>query len=143
MYDSSLSRSSFTNTFIHIPPESRSMSDKVDEFEDAVEEETEHDIWVDQHMGDDIGWFFVDSELEFQGETFDAELDFNLSEEDISVLYAEITIDDEDERKSILEEETSLLDAGGDDLLYEYYPEENEVQDLVDGLREVHSGVFY
>lgn len=133
---------SFTNTLIHIPPEHRFMSELVAKFEDAVEEETGHDIWVDQHVGDDLGWFFVDSKLDFQGETFDAELDFNLSEEDISLLYAEITIDDNDERQSTLEEETSLLDSGGDDLLYEYYPEESEVQELVDELREVHERTF-
>ena len=114
----------------------------VDEFETEAEAETGQEIWVDQHMGDDIGWFFVDSELEFQGESFDAELDFNLSEEDISLLYAEITIDDDDERQSILEEETSLLDAGGDELLYEYYPEESEVEGLVDDLRAAHSAAF-
>ncbi|MFC6755860.1 MULTISPECIES: hypothetical protein [Haloarcula] len=108
----------------------------VDEFEAAVEEAIGQEIWVDDSVGDDLGWFFVETELEFQGETFDAEVDFNLSEDDITVLYAEIPIDSE--REAILEEETQPLDGE----LREYYPEENELGDLVPQLRDVHDDVF-
>lgn len=68
-------------------------ADKLEQFTERVEEETGHDIWVDEELGEDLGWFFVETPLEFQGEEFDAEVDFNLSESDVSVLYAEITID--------------------------------------------------
>ena len=115
----------------------------VDEFEAEAAEALEQEIWVDEAVGDDLGWFFVDTELELQGETFDAEVDFNLSESGVSLLYAEITIDPSDEhRKSILKEEATILEHGDDSALYEYYPEESEVGILLDELRDVHAKTF-
>lgn len=118
-------------------------ADKVDRFTKRVEEETGHEIWVDEELSDDLGWFFVETPLEFQGEEFDAEVDFNLSESDVSVLYAEITIDpSNEEREAILEEEADCLEQGDDQALYEYYPDESEIGEVVDELREVHSEIF-
>lgn len=115
----------------------------VDEFEAEAEEEVGQEIWVDEELGDDLGWFFVDTELELQGETFGAEVDFNLSESGVSLLYAEITIDPSNEhRKSILEKEGTILERGDDSALYEYYPEESEIGVLLDELRNVHARTF-
>lgn len=122
---------------------SEAEADKVERFTERVEEETGHDIWVDEALGDDLGWFFVETPLEFQGEEFEAEVDFNLSESDVSVLYAEITIDrSNEEREAILDEEAERIDWGEDQALYEYYPDESEVGEVVDELREVHSEIF-
>jgi hypothetical protein len=122
---------------------SEAEADKVERFTERVEEETGHEIWVDEELGDDLGWFFVETPLEFQGEEFNAEVDFNLSESDVSVLYAEITIDPSNEvREVILEEETDCLEPGDDQALYEYYPDESEVGEVADELREVHSEIF-
>ena len=122
---------------------SEAEADKVERFTERVEDETGHDIWVDEELGDDLGWFFVETPLEFQGEEFEAEVDFNLSESDVSVLYAEITIDrSNEEREAILDEETECLEWGEDQALYEYYPDESEVGEVVDELRDVHSEIF-
>jgi hypothetical protein len=59
------------------------------------------------------------------------------------VLYAEITIDrSNEEREAILDEETERLEWGEDQALYEYYPDESEVGEVVDELRDAHSEVF-
>ncbi|WP_418284881.1 hypothetical protein [Halorubrum sp. DTA46] len=112
----------------------------VDEFEGKAEDAIGQEIWVDEELGNDLGWFMVETEMELQEETFEAEVDFNLSESGVSLLYAEITIDPSDvARKSILEEEATILDRGDDYALYEYYPEENEIDDLLKDLNEVCS----
>ncbi|GAB3686668.1 hypothetical protein GCM10028857_19110 [Salinarchaeum chitinilyticum] len=112
---------------------------KVERFTERVAEETDYDIWVDPTLGDDLGWFMVDTEIELQGEPFDAEVDFNLSESDVSLLYAEITIDPSDEgRRKILEEEADPLEP----TLYDYYPDESEVEEVVEELRRVHSEIY-
>jgi hypothetical protein len=122
---------------------SEAEADKVERFTERVEQETGHEIWVDEELGDDLGWFFVETPLEFQDEEFEAEVDFNLSESDVSVLYAEITIDPGNkEREAILDEEADCLEPGADQALYEYYPDESEVGDVVDELREVHLEIF-
>jgi len=116
---------------------------KVERFTERVEEETSYEIWVDQDLGDDLGWFFVDTEIDFQAESFAAEVDFNLSTSEVSVLYAEITIDRSDEeREEILDEEADQIDGGEDHVLYEYYPDEEEVQDAVDEIRDIHSEIY-
>lgn len=122
---------------------SEAEADKVERFTERFEEETGHEIWVDEELGDDLGWFFVETPLEFHGEEFDAEVDFNLSKSDVSVLYAEITIDpSNEEREAILEEEADCLEPGDDHALYEYYPDKSEVGEVVDELREVHLEIF-
>ncbi len=122
---------------------SEAEADKIEQFTQRVEEETGHEIWVDEELGEDIGWFFIETELEFQEEEFEAEVDFDLSESDISVLYAEITIDRSDkDREAILDEEADRIDWGDDYALYEYYPDESEVGDIVDELRDVHLEIY-
>jgi len=70
-------------------------------------------------------------------------VDFNLSESDVSVLYAEITIDPSNkEREEILEEEADRIDWGEDHALYEYYTDESEVGEVVDEMCEIHSEIF-
>jgi len=113
--------------------------ENVERFTERVEEETDYEIWVDRELGDDLGWFFVDTEIELQGESFDAEVDFNLSESDVTLLYAEITIDPDDEAaRRILEAEADRLESG----LYDYYPDESEVEEVVEELRSVHSEIY-
>lgn len=70
---------------------SEAEADKVEQFTERVEGETGHEIWVDQELDDDLGWFMVEAEIELQGESFGAEVDFNLSESEASPLYAEIS----------------------------------------------------
>ena len=43
---------------------------------ERVEQETGHKMRVDEELGDDLGWFFVETPFEFQGGEFDAEVDF-------------------------------------------------------------------
>jgi len=113
--------------------------DKIERFAERAEAETGHEIWVDTHCGDDLGWFFVETPLELQGVEFEAKVDFNLSESDVSMLYAEITLDPTDEkREAILDEVATCL--GG--ALYEYHPDESEVGDVVEELRKAHSEIY-
>ncbi|MFC4540819.1 hypothetical protein ACFO5R_02610 [Halosolutus amylolyticus] len=122
---------------------SEAEADKIERFTSRVEEEAGHEIWVDQELGDDLGWFMVETQIELQGRSFDAEVDFNLSESEVSLLYAEITIDPSDEEEeTVLDEEAERIDWGDDYVLYELYPTESKVKEVVDELRAVHSEIF-
>lgn len=56
-----------------------------------------------------------------------------MCDSEVSLLYAEITIDPSDkERETVLDTEAERIDWGDDYALYEYYPGESEVEDVVE-----------
>lgn len=86
----------------------------------------------------------IHSPVEFQGETFVAEFDINLSEEDVTLQWGEIWIDIPDEnREAILDDMASRIDwTEGEEALYEFRASENQVPELMQDLRKVHAEVF-
>lgn len=108
------------------------------QFCELVEEKTGQEPLLDIELGNELGWFMIETSLELKGETFNAEVDFNLSESSIEPLYAEIYTEDNDERTAVLDEVAARLDAD----LYEYYVNEDEIADLLADLREAHTEAF-
>jgi len=117
--------------------------DLVEAFVEHVEAELGHEIFVDEHMGDDLGWFFVETDVEIGGETFEAEVDFNLSKTSVSPLYAEIYHpQSEEEGKQILDNHAECIERSDTELLYEYRPERDELGDILEDLKTTHDTVF-
>lgn len=116
----------------------------IEEFCTRVEEETGKEALPDPSLGDDLGWFMIHSPVEFQGETFVAEFDINLSEEDVALQWGEIWIDIPDEdREAILDDVASRIDwAEGEEALYEYRASEDQVPELMQSLRKIHMELF-
>jgi hypothetical protein len=136
----------FTNTFIILPSTSQNVpeptyDEKLEQFRELVEEKTEQQIHPDTEIGDHICWFFLNVPLKLKGETFDAEIDFELSEEEVEPLYAEIYVESDTDREEVLSEVGTRLE-GGDEVLYEYYIDEDEIEDLMADLREAHAEVY-
>lgn len=116
--------------------------EKLDEFCQQVEEKTGQEPLPDPHMGD-ICWFFFDVELEIEGQKFEeVEADFNLSRDDVELLYSEIRIPHEDDRKPTLDDAADQLDKDSETYLYDYYPEESDIEGVMEDLRDVHSEVY-
>ena len=115
--------------------------EKLEQFRELVEEKTEQQIHPDTEIGDHICWFFLNVPLKLKGETFDAEIDFELSEEEVEPLYAEIYVESDTDREEVLSEVGTRLE-GGDEVLYEYYIDEDEIEDLMADLREAHAEVY-
>lgn len=86
----------------------------------------------------------IHSPVKFQGETFVAEFDINLSEEDVALQWGEIWIDilDEDS-EAILDDVASRIDwAEGEEALYEFRGFEDQVPELMQSLRKIHMELF-
>ncbi|WP_135827276.1 hypothetical protein [Halorussus ruber] len=119
--------------------------ERVVEFCTLVEEELGNRVsTVDPLMEDCLCWFALDAPIEFDGKEFTAELEMELTEDDIRLVIAEITCErpvDED-RREILEANAVLLDENGSDILFEYNPSEQEVGSLLSQLDDIHSRVF-
>lgn len=116
----------------------------IEEFCTRVEEETGKEALPDPSLGDDLGWFMIHSPVEFQGESFVAEFDVNLSEEHVALQWGEIWIDIPDEdREAILDDVASRIDwTEGEEALYEFRASEDHVPGLMQVLRKVHAEVF-
>lgn len=113
----------------------------LERFRELVEEKTGQEIHPDTEMGDDICWFFLNVPLTLNGETFDAEVDFDLSEDDVEPLYAEIYVKSDTDREEILSEVGTRLE-GGDEALYEFYLDEGDIEGVLADLREAHAEVY-
>ncbi len=93
-------------------------------------------------MGDHICWFFLNIPLELNGETFDAEVDFDLSEAEVHPMYAEIYVESGTDREKILSEAGGTRIESGDVALYEYYLDEGKVEGMMANLRDAHTEVY-
>lgn len=120
--------------------------ERVFEFCEAVQEETEYRVsLVDEHLGDDLCWFALDGvPVPIDGEEFAAEVDFNLSEDGVSVVIAEIMSEGSmvGESRMVLDAEAMKIEDEGDQALYEYRPSEEDLEPLFSELVDVHSRVF-
>jgi len=117
-------------------------NDTLEQFRGLVEEKTGQEIHPDTEMGDHLCWFFLDVSLELNGETFDAEVDFDLSEEEVEPLYAEIYVERNSEREETLSEVATRIGLDDNKALYEYFIGEGEVEDVMSDLRESHAEVY-
>jgi hypothetical protein len=112
-------------------------------FVERVEEKLGYDVDYAPELGDDLGWFCLELDLVAQGEEFVGDVDFELSESHIQVLYAEITVGlDEIERREILNAIGERLIAAEDEETYRYDPQEAEFESLLEDLRAIHRDVF-
>lgn len=116
--------------------------DQLEQFRELVEEKVGQDIHPDTEMGDNICWFFLVVPLELNDETFDAEVDFDLSEERVKPMYAEIYVESGTDREEKLSDAGNQI-GGGDETLYEYFIDDNsEVEGVMTDLREAHAEVY-
>lgn len=117
--------------------------DQLDQFLQRVEEETGKEPLPDPYIGD-ICWFMIHHRIKFQGETFTAEFDMNLSEEDVTPQWGEILIDiPDEERETILDDETDRIEyRKGDEALYEFPASEEQIPELMEDLRMVHAEFY-
>ncbi|MFB6296880.1 MAG: hypothetical protein ABEH56_00005 [Salinirussus sp.] len=112
-------------------------------FVDRVEAELDCEVDLAEELGEDLGWFCIEVVLVCEGEEFVADVDFNLSEAGVEVLYAEITVDmDATGRRAILNAIGERLIGAEGEETYRYEPSEEELASLLDELREIHADVF-
>lgn len=116
--------------------------EQLEQFRTLVEEKIGQEIYPDTEMGDHICWFFLDVPLQLNGGTFDAEADFDLSESRVKPMYAEIYVEGGSEREEKLSEAGGTRLEGGDNVLYEYYPDADEIEDVMADLRASHDEVY-
>lgn len=118
-------------------------SDEAAAFVDQVEEELGYDADYAPELGEKLGWFCLQLDLVAEGEEFVGDVDFELSDSGIELLYAEITVGiDEVERRGILNTIGERLIAAEDEETYRYDPKEAEFEPLLAELREIHADVF-
>ncbi|ADD03841.1 uncharacterized protein Nmag_0249 [Natrialba magadii ATCC 43099] len=117
--------------------------ERLDQFLRLVEEETGEEPLPDPYIGD-ICWFMIHYPIEFQGETFTAEFDMNLSEDDVTPQWGEILIDiPDEEQEAILDAEADKIEySEGDEALYEFPASEDQIPELMEDLRKVHAEVY-
>jgi len=115
--------------------------EQLERFRELVEEKIGQEIHPDTAVGDHICWFFLDLSLELNGETIEAEVDFDLSEEEVEPLYAEIYVERDSRKEEILSEVGTHLEEG-DEVLYEYHLDEGEIEGVMADLREAHAEVY-
>lgn len=117
--------------------------EKLNTFCETVEDGLGTEPLLDPGLGD-ICWLLIEHPVEFQGETFEAEFDVNVSEEGVDLEWGEILIDlPDEEREAILREEASRIDGiDGEEALYEFKASEDQVPELMNTLRTVHADVY-
>jgi hypothetical protein len=119
--------------------------ERIIEFAELVQEETEYRVsLVDEGLGD-LCWFALDGVMvPIEEEEFDAEVDFNLSEDDVDIVVAEIMSEGSmiGRSRMILDAEATKLHNEGDQALYEYKPTKEDLEPLFSSLVDVHYRVF-
>lgn len=118
----------------------------IDEFCGVVETETSHSVtFIDDGVGD-LCWFGLDGiPLKIDGEEFESEVHFNLSRDSVDVVIAEMESDGPitGKRRLTLDAKAEKIEKIGEkQALYEYSPENQQVEPLLSQLREIHSRVF-
>jgi len=115
--------------------------DQLDEFLNRVQDKGVEPVSIDP-LGGDNGIFGVVTEVMIEGEIFSGEVDYEVKDDGIRCFFLEIYIDEDDERKPALDEsEADMIDPVGQ-LLYEYKPDEEEIEDTLRVLEETHSEVY-
>ena len=115
--------------------------DDLEQFRELLEEKIGQTIHPDTEMGDNICWFFLNVPLQLNGAMFDAEVDFDLSENKVTPMYAEIYVESGTDREEILSKVGTRLE-GGNEVLYEYHLDEDEIGDMMADIRETHTEVY-
>ena len=111
---------------------------QLDEYLNRVSEKGVEPVSIDPYAGDK-GIFGVETTLSINGEMFTGEVDYEVGDDGIGWYFLEVYLDEGDDRKPVLDESS----AGEiDHLLYEYKPEEKEVEDTLQVLREAYSEVY-
>lgn len=114
-----------------------------EEFAARVEAELGYEVNLATELGEDLGWFSLELVYVCEGEEFEGETDFNLSESGVEPLYAEITVDlDATERRAILHEIGERLISAEGVETYRYEPTSEELAPLMEDLHEIHADVF-
>lgn len=116
--------------------------DKLDSFLQKINERGVEPLAIDPRAGAN-GIFAVEATIEINGEQFESvEVDYEVMEDQIGWYFAEIYIEEDDERKPVLDSsDADLIDTTGQ-LLYEYKPSEDEIEETLNILREVYSEVY-
>lgn len=123
--------------------ETAAESEEATAFFERVEEELGYDVDYAPELGEELGWFSLRLDLVAEGEEFVGDVDFELSESGVELLYAEITVGlDEVQRRGILNSIGERLVAAEDEETYRYDPDEAEFAPLLAELREIHTAVF-
>ena len=112
-------------------------------FVQRIEAELGYEVDHAPELGDELGWFCLELVLVADGEEFTGDVDFELSEAGVEILYAEITVPlAETDRRGILGSIGERLIAAEDEETYRYDPDEAEFASLLAELREIHADVF-
>jgi len=111
---------------------------QLDEYLNKVRENGVEPVSIDPFAGDN-GIFGVETEVTIGGETFTGEVDYEVKDDGIRVYFLEVYLDEDDERKPVLDESSA---DEIDTLLYEYKPNEDEIEDTLEVLREAHAEVY-
>jgi hypothetical protein len=113
------------------------------EFIERVERELGYEVDFDPRLGSGLGWFCLELVLVAEGEEFEGDVDFELTEESVEPLYAEITVDiEQTERRQILTRIGERIITTETTETFNYDPDPEELQPLVGDLRELHATVF-
>jgi hypothetical protein len=115
----------------------------VEEFAARVEAELGYEVDLATELGEDLGWFCLELVYVCEGEEFEGDTDFTLSESGVEPLYAEITVDlDATRRRAILGTVGERLISAEGVETYTYEPTREELAPLVADLEEIHAEVF-
>jgi hypothetical protein len=116
---------------------------KSEEFADRIEAELGYEVDLAEELGEDLGWFCLELILVCEGEEFEGDVDFNLTESGVEPLYAEITVPlAETERRAILHAIGERIISAEGEETYKYEPTDEELAPLLEDLHEIHSEVF-
>ncbi|WP_049923938.1 hypothetical protein [Halopiger djelfimassiliensis] len=119
--------------------------EQLDQFLQLVEEKTGEEPLPDPHLGD-ICWIMIHYPIEFQGETFRAEFDINISEDGVTPQWGEILLDLPDEERVAILNDVDITDrigyAEGVEALYEFQASKDQIPELMDDLQAAHAKVY-
>jgi hypothetical protein len=116
---------------------------RAEAFIERVDEELGLEPDYAPELGEELGWVSFELLVELQGETFEADVDFELSTTGVEILYAEMTVDPANtHRRALLHEAGERLVGGEGFEDYQYEPDEAEFEPLLSDLREIHAEVF-
>jgi hypothetical protein len=112
-------------------------------FADRVEAELGYEVDLAEELGEELGWFSLPLVLVHGDEEFEADVDFELSEEGIEILYAEIELElAETERRDLLHRIGKQLLITETHEEFRYEPTEEELAPLLADLDRIHDDVF-
>jgi hypothetical protein len=116
---------------------------EAEKFAARVEAELGYEVDLATELGEDLGWFSLELVYVCEGEEFEGDTDFNLSESGVEPLYAEITVDlGATRRRAILGGVGERLISAEGVETYRYEPTREELAPLLADLEEIHADVF-